>query len=291
MSDLAVGSIVLEPTEWLPLERKYRERVQPWISPRLARRQRGERHPVDDFLFEYYRLSPAQLSSWHPGWRYEVIGSERLARDSDYCLRSVGHGVNPQISERKKQRMQHALQILEATQQRTAGFSCFGLHEWAMVYRTQQVRHDQVPLRLRPQQIAATVESVGLSCTHFDAYRFFTKAAKELHPRLGRDDQIDIEQPGCIHAGMDLYRYAYESLPLISSALVAECFKFARDSRDLDMRSSPYDLSAWGLTAIPIETPAGRQQHARLQRSLAERAVPLRAELAIEVRNALQWVE
>ncbi len=282
---------ILQPEDWVQLERKHRDRVQPWIGPRLARRQRGERHPVDDFLFEYYRLSPSQLSSWHPGWRHEVVGNSRLSEEVGYRRRSVGYGVDPVVSDRKRQRMQRAQRLLAATQDRSPGFSCFGLHEWAMVYRTQEFRHEQVPLRLQPRQIAATVDSVGLSCTHFDAYRFFTPAAKQLHPALQRSEQVDLEQPGCIHVGMDLYRFAYESLPLVCSELVADCFEFARDSRNLDMRSSPYDLSAWGFTPIAIETPEGRQKHAQMQRSLAERAVPLRTRLVSEIQDALQWVQ
>ncbi|MFX7763947.1 3-methyladenine DNA glycosylase, partial [Acinetobacter baumannii] len=37
--------------------------------------------------------------------------------------------------------------LLRATAARPAQFGCFGLHEWAMAYRTEDVRH-AVPLRL-----------------------------------------------------------------------------------------------------------------------------------------------
>ncbi|RLV51354.1 3-methyladenine DNA glycosylase, partial [Aeromicrobium phragmitis] len=33
----------------------------------MERRERGESHPVHDFLFEYYNLSPGALERWHPG--------------------------------------------------------------------------------------------------------------------------------------------------------------------------------------------------------------------------------
>ncbi|WP_434543565.1 hypothetical protein [Kocuria rosea] len=33
----------------------------------MARRHRGQKHPVEDFLFTYYTLKPAQLKRWHPG--------------------------------------------------------------------------------------------------------------------------------------------------------------------------------------------------------------------------------
>ena len=41
--------------------------------------------------------------------------------------------------------------IFEGTQSRPAQFSCFGMHEWAMVYRIdpKKVSHDQQPLRLQ----------------------------------------------------------------------------------------------------------------------------------------------
>jgi hypothetical protein len=97
--------------------------------------------------------------------------------------------------------------LLEATAGRPTQLGCFGLHEWAMVYREsqQQVRHREWPLRLGEAGTDAVVEAHGLRCTHYDAFRFFTPDALPRNAvRLTRELQIEWEQPGCLHATMDL---------------------------------------------------------------------------------------
>jgi hypothetical protein len=87
------------------------------------------------------------------------------------------------------------------------------------------------------------------------------------------------EQPGCLHANMDLYKWSYKLSPLTPAELIADCFELAVDIRTLDMQASPYDLAALGYPPVPIETPDGRAEYTRRQRELSERAAPLRAEL------------
>ncbi|MDN5858661.1 MAG: 3-methyladenine DNA glycosylase, partial [Pseudonocardia sp.] len=78
---------------------------------------------------------------------------------------------------------------------------------------------------------------------------------------------------------MDLYKWAYKLTPATPSELLADCFALAVDVRELDMRASPYDLSAWGYEPVRIETAAGRAEYARAQAGFAERAAPLRTRL------------
>jgi hypothetical protein len=163
--------------------------------------------------------------------------------------------------------------------------NCFGLHEWAMVYRTPDIRHDQVPLRLGAVATDAVVESMPLRCSHFDAYRFFTEpAAPRNAQRLSRASQVASEQPGCVHANMDLYKWCYKLGPLVPSELLMNCLALAADARALDMRASPYDLADYGITPIAIEDAAGRTEYVRCQRDIARRAAPLRETL-------LDWCE
>ena len=111
------------------------------------------------------------------------------------------------------------------------------------------------------------VESHRIACTHFDAYRFFTAPARPRNVLLpGPDDRAAFEQPGCLHAGMDLYKHAFRLSPMISSDLVADCFELAREIRVLDMRASPYDLADLGFEPVPIETAEGKR---RLRRGAA----------------------
>jgi hypothetical protein len=124
------------------------------------------------------------------------------------------------------------------------------------------------------------VESHRIVCSHFDAYRFFTEPARPrnaLNP--GRDDRAAFEQPGSLHAGMDLYKHAFRLGPMVSSDLVADCFELAWDIRVLDMRASPYDLADLGFDPVRIETPEGKREYAEAQRGFAERAAPIRQRL------------
>ncbi|HSE69466.1 MAG TPA: 3-methyladenine DNA glycosylase, partial [Nocardioidaceae bacterium] len=126
------------------------------------------------------------------------------------------------------------------------------------------------------------------ACSHFDAFRFFTADARPLNTLSpGRDDRPAVEQPGCLHAGMDLYKHSARLVPMVSSELVADCFELARDIRELDMRASPYDLSALGYTPVRIETVEGKQEYVAAQRMFAERGAPLRRRLIAECERLL----
>jgi hypothetical protein len=64
--------------------------------------------------------------------------------------------------------------------------------------------------------------------------------------------------------------------PLLPSELVLECFRPAREMRELDMRASPYDLADLGCTPVRIETPEGRAEYVPARRGFAERGQLLR---------------
>ena len=270
--------------EWQRLAADHADRVRPWVDARLARRSAGRKHAVDDFLFDYYPFSPAKLASWHPGYGVVLKGPEArtyLAR-SGYVEVSDGVTADPSRLTSKGPRLNLAIRILSGTMVRPAMTACFGLHEWAMVYGMDQgeVRHEDLPLRVSPDTIAATVEEIGLRCTHIDAFRFFTPAAVPLNGlEPTRATQPDLEQPGCLHASMDLYKYAFWFSPFVASELVTDCFELARAARQVDMAASPYDCGDLGLTPIQVETPEGRQQYAAAQRELMNAAAPLRARL------------
>jgi hypothetical protein len=277
---------VLEPDVWRERERVHAARVEPWVRPRLERRARGQKHPVDDFLFDYYSFRPGQLHAWHPGLGVVLAGDPRVwgARKSDPDYVNVEAGLTPSPARlaRHADRLRWSISVLAGTVTRAPRLGCFGLHEWAMVYRLphDEIRHSAWPLRLSPDAIAEVVDEQGLRCTHFDAFRFYSEAARPLNERpLSRADQPHLEQPGCLHAGMDLYKHAYLFSPFVDSDLVADAFELARDVRVLDMRSSPYDFAGLGLDPVPVETPEGRREFVAGQRSLAERGGALRSQL------------
>lgn len=258
------------------------------------RRGSGARHPIDDFLYDYYGTKPALLRRWHPGvgvvldpgsdgpsehagrrW-YATDDAGRTGLDVDAFLADRGDTVR------------YVRTLLAATASRPAFTGCLGMHEWAMVYRQDDSRrrHD-LPLRLGRAGTDAVVESHPIRCGHFDAFRFFTPDAVPLN-RLQptRATQVELEQPGCLHATMDLYKWASKLGPAVPGELLLDCFALARDVRTLDMQASPYDVSSLGERAVAVETPDGKAEYVRRQRGFSERGAVLRARL-LEVCEAL----
>jgi len=277
---------VLERTEWEARAAAHEARVDAFVAPHLARRRDRVKHPVHDFLFTYYAQRPAQLRRWHPGY------GVRLADAPEYDgLKGYADGaVTDEHVASQRPLIESLHRLLSATAERPANFGCFGMHEWAMVYRLSEdeTRHADWPLRLGPSGTDEVVESHRIACSHFDAYRFFTPAAAPLNTLSPTSaDRPEFEQPACLHAGMDLYKHAFRLTPMICSDLVADCFELARDIRVLDMRASPYDLADLGFEPITIETAAGKAAYAEAQRGFAERGAPLRARLVAECERLL----
>ncbi len=272
--------IVLAAPDWRARRAAHEHRVDGWTAGHLARRRAGAKHPVEDFLFTYYSYRPAQLRRWHPGPGVVLRGADPAELGPGY--RTEGDGAVLDVGAvlaRRGDSVAWIGRLLRRTAARPGHFGCFGMHEWAMVYRLEpgRVRHQAWPLRTDPEPVLA---GNRVRCSHFDAYRFFTEPARPLNAlRPTRDARPDLEQPGCLHANMDLYKWAYKLSPLVPSELVADCFALAREIRELDMRASPYDLRDLGYPPVPVETPEGRARYATAQRGFAERAAPLRARL------------
>jgi len=188
--------------------------------------------------------------------------------------------------------------ILETTMSNEPVLSCYGLHEWAMQYRPEGAPpppsgkyQSHLTLRVSREEINATVERKGIRCTHVDALRFFAPGAGELNRHgsvLERTDQLDLEQPGCVHAHMDLLKVALRIQPLLDPDLLIEILSTALDARALDVGASPYDCSGYSLVGgdrrrvvevIPIETSVGRDLYRKLQTDLMREASAVRADL------------
>jgi hypothetical protein len=285
---------VLDPQEATARAAAHRDRLGTWVGPHLERRQRHEAHPVLDFLFTYYSEPPARLLRWHAGVGASVTGDlarERLGWPLYAQLPDGSVGLDVEAYRAKRGTSAGWVAgLLQATSSRAGQFGCFGLHEWAMVHRGAP-RHGAVPLRLGPAGTDAVVESHRLQCTHVDAYRFFTPTAaprNALTPT--RDTQTALEQPGCLHAGMDLYKWAYKLAPAVPGELLADCFALAVDIRVLDMRASPYDLADHGYSPVAIETAAGKAEYADAQRGFAARGQALRERLLAVCDAVLQGI-
>jgi hypothetical protein len=285
IKQVRVLTTTLPSVTWIPLARAHAERADEMTAGHRARRATGEKHAIEDFLYDYYGTRPSQLRRWHPGigtglspapsgvaeqaaWKFYLTYPDGVVTlDQDAFMHARGESV----------RYIHGL--LTATASRPVFSGCFGLHEWAMVYRAPEHRHP-LPLRLGQAETNRVVEQHPIRCTHYDAFRFFTPEAVGLN-RLQptRATQVDLDQPGCLHAAMDVHKWAQKLGPAVPGALALDCFALAADIRLLDMQASPYDLSSYGYEPVKIETAEGKAEYVARQREFARRAAGLRARL------------
>jgi hypothetical protein len=276
----------LEEADWLERRHVHEARVDSWVAPHLYRRARAISHPVDDFLFTYYSYRPAALRRWHPGVGVELRGgaTRTYAGVKGYNVSPGRARVDPALAVARHRQTAAIRQLLVATAARPPHLGCFGMHEWAMVYQAAPgaVRHPAYPLRLGSSGTDVVVQSHRVTCTHFDAFRFFTDPARPLNVvQPTRTTQLELEQPGCLHATMDLYRWAYTLAPMVRSELVADCFELAYDVRRLDMQASPYDLGDLGIEPVAIETAEGKAVYRAAQQGFAARGALLRSALVV----------
>jgi hypothetical protein len=286
------GPVVLDPAVWRRLAAAHSARADALTAGHRARRAAGRRHAIEDFLYDYYGTRPSALRRWHPGVGPDGTGVGLAVTDdapphAGWRWYTAGHAAGRPVvrldvaaflADRRRS-VVGIRDLLAATAARPAFTGCFGLHEWAMVYRQPERRHP-LPLRLGQAGTDAVVESHPIRCTHFDAYRFFTAEAAPLNRvRPTRATQVELEQPGCLHASMDCHKWAGKLGPAVPGDLALDCFALARDVRVLDMRASPYDLSEYGEPPVAIETPEGKAAYVARQRAFAERAAGLRARL------------
>lgn len=289
---------VLSEDEWLPRQAAYQDRVRPFTEGFLRRRSAGQKHPVEDFLFTYYSLKPGQLMRWHPGAGVVLTGPAAAERTDWKFYRTLtpgertAAGLNPEIpavtvdvgafAAARGTAAGFTRMLLSRTAARKPSLGCFGMHEWTMAYKSEVngIRHEYLGLRLGAQGTNELVENSRIRCTHFDAFRFYAPEAVGLNELIPtRENQRDLEQPGCLHANMDLYKWAYKLTPLLPGDLVMDCFELAWRIREMDMRASPYDLQDWGYEPIQVETPAGRAAYASFQRGFTEESQQLRARI------------
>ena len=238
-------------------------------------------HPVEDFLFEYYPYpfslagelaSRVSGSAWKSGRvRFPSPFSDKLLLGwtDGFLFADPGR-----LSTKERQRLKWIAELLEATRDRLPNFACHGLHEWAMVYRGKEVRHEKTTHAAAAaggdRRAGGVAGDLLFASRRVPVFRRGGATAEPLAAGLWKAAML-LEQPGCLHANMDLYKWAAKSMPWIGSELLLDCFELAMELRDLDMRASPYDLTDWGREPVRIETAEGRRIYETEQRRLAER--------------------
>lgn len=281
-------SAVVVP-DWRERAAAHAARAEELTAVRRAARDRGEAHAIEDFLFTYYPTRVAHLRRWHPGVGCVLPDATDRASWRWYRLVDLPDGGTgatldvPAFLDARGDTVRYVRSLVGATAGRPGTFGCFGLHEWAMVYRDAVAGRDHrhpLPLRLGADGTDAVVESHRIGCSHFDAYRFFTPEARDANQLAPtRERQVAMEQPGCLHANMDLYKWCQKLGPAVPGELLLDAFELARDIRYTDMAASPYDVSPYGVEPVQIETPEGKAEYVRRQRAFAERAQRLRGRL------------
>jgi len=272
---------------------KHKSRIYGLLGTYFDDRGRGKAHAILDFLVEYYSFRRSHLLNWSPGInsRIQAENKEQTPEGNFWVCDDLLYEISPDgLTKKKKHGLRWILSLLESIDKREASFQCRGMHEWAMVYATNERRHASLHLRLSTEQIDSFVRSQPIGCSHIDAFRFFTEAARPLNKfQPDRETQLEHDQPGCIHVNMDLYKWAYKAWPYISSDLIAETLELALEARILDMQASPYDLEMYQLKPVRIETEEGRMEYEHRQQLLSERAKPLRKNLITAYQELLEY--
>ncbi len=284
---------ILDRKQWQELAAEHARKVAPIAAKVRKRHDTASRHPIDDFMWDYYTLRPSRLERWHPGFGVKLLDAPEYQNQRGYESTAGVSQVSVKFIQDRSESFKWTLKLLKETSAREPRFQCFGFHEWAMLYKLDpnEIRHEQLPLRLSPTEIAEVVEAQELKCTHYDAFRFFVPGARSLnHMILTREGQHQNEQSGCLHANMDVYKWAYKSLPIVSSDLLFKAFELATEIRQLDMQATPYDLTEWGLEPVKTETVEGKNEYVRRQREFHVRAQTLRSELIIQIDNAIKAI-
>src|ERR1700712_3339641 len=155
----------LSDHQWRPLQAAHEARVDALTAEHLSRRSRGERHPVLDFLFDYYGQRASRLRRWHPGAGVVLEGAadDARARWTHMLVDAESGDVTLDLEgfvAARARAVGFVRALLTRTLERPMQTGCFGLHEWAMVYRAPaERRHERWPLRLGGVGTDAVVES------------------------------------------------------------------------------------------------------------------------------------
>lgn len=275
--------------EWKSAQEIHSKKVDEKLSKFLTNRGLQKKHPVFDFLFEYYSFRPGLLSRWTPGLKsvLESKTESSLPQFTSNWIQIDNNLWKLSVEDFKPTRLnglERTLTLLKNSSSQKPFLGCNGMHEWAMVYGENYSRYEWLPFRLSQKSINVFVEDHPIRCSHYDAFRFFTPEARplnKLQPELNKTPEF--EQPGCLHTNMDLYKWAYKYYPWVSSDLIWACFELSWEIRKVDMQASPYDLSEFGVIPICIETENGQREYRERQNAFYHTAKPLRAALITEL--------
>lgn len=198
------GARRLRYADWRAREAAHRLRADALTAGHRSRRGLGERHPVEDFLWTYYSVTPSELRRSHPGAGAILVdGAKDRATWQHYTVTGE-YGLDaavdlPAYFERRGGIVDYIERLLGATLERTPQFGCFGLHKWAMVYRSsaEERRHTRLPARGGMPGCSAASPPGGTRCAcgcsrrsswHDPSRRIPRATRQELLPRAHWDN-------------------------------------------------------------------------------------------------------
>ena len=305
---------MLTRSEWRSRADAHRRRVKDLLGGMFYDRKIHDKHPIYNFLFTYYRFRPHRtLERYSAGLEFGLEkhcnsdddGSLYLPSSKHFSVKNNCIEMDPvkSLNEKSVTRIRNLHTLLALVQRRPPTFSCFGVHEFAMLHSGARHSHFQKNLKLRMTQreIDDVVERAPIRCSHFDATRHFPESAlKSCGIKTGPTLRVKNEQAGCIHTNLDLFKFSLRLWPFASSELVADALELAIRARELDMRASPYDLSSisdftelgrdFDLTPVLIETESGRAEFRDSTMVLYRDSLPIRNRLIKVASSVLDCV-
>ena len=182
-------------------------------APRTAAARREA--PVEDFLFDYYSYRPGQLRRWHPGAGVTLSGES-----AHEYLRQPGYVETPDgitldvdaFLARRGDTVRWVHDLLRRTAERpaTSAVSACTSGRWSKA----------ASRRRTAQRLATTSHAREAGRDRRGARRpvqplrrvpFLHRAGAAANVlRPARETQHELEQGGCLHANMDLYKWAYK---------------------------------------------------------------------------------
>lgn len=160
--------------DWHKQRAEYAGSIVPFTSNYRQRKGKGLSHPIYDSDLPITLFLQPSLKR-HPGYgavlevKDESQAKELLEnplykkKQSGASLLNIFLSIE-KIRERELKQLTWISTLSRNINQRAPRFSCLGLHEWAMVYKSQE--HHPYPLRLSNSEIESFLDSSTIACSH-----------------------------------------------------------------------------------------------------------------------------
>jgi hypothetical protein len=107
-------------SRWQESSEHHRQEVEQITIPMRARKSRGEKHPVYDFLHTYYSFPLGRLEKWHPGFAVPIEINQTIDLPEKYYHQEGGIAWidSEKLTLKSKERLLRIHRLLTLTQSR-----------------------------------------------------------------------------------------------------------------------------------------------------------------------------